>query len=101
MGKTRIAAKIWFRTIAAWVGITYFYYFLTWGTFSRLLAPNALTEFIESGYSHLEILLFGMFFGISFAWIHKLTDRTAMRKKPFGYITVSYTHLTLPTILRV
>lgn len=99
--KARIARKEWLSLIAAWIGITYFYFFLTWGTFSDLVVPNALTEYVEKGYSHLEILLFGVFFGASFAGINTLADNTYLRRKPFGYIILMKSLLYLLSIVLV
>lgn len=99
--KTKIVSKEWLYITVAWVGITYFYYFITWESFSHLLVPSYITEYLEKGYGHLEILLFGAFFGILFALINTFSDKTSIRKKPFGYIILIKSLLYLVSIVLV
>lgn len=86
--KSKIIFKEWLYIIIGWILITYFYYLLSvWGI-RHLMKDNVVTEYLDSGYAHLEIILLGLVFGTLFAFINTLTDRTRIRKKSFGAVII-------------
>jgi len=84
--KSRIILKEWLFTIIGWIVLLYFFIFISYWGLRHLLKENALTEYIDSGYIHLEIFLTAIVFGTLFAVINSLTDSSKMRKKSFGVI---------------
>lgn len=58
-----------------------------WGI-RHLMKQNVITEYLDSGYAHLEIVLLGVVFGTLFASINTLTDHTRIRKKSFGAVII-------------
>lgn len=64
----------------------YLYFFIAfWGS-GVYLAEGFIKEYSNSWYSHLEIILQSLFFGLLFASINSILDRTYLRKKSFGHI---------------
>lgn len=84
--KSKIIFKEWLFIIAAWVGILYLFIFISYWGLRHLLKENALTEYLDSGYIHLEILMTAIIFGALFAIINTLTDTSRMTRKSFGAI---------------
>jgi len=79
----------------------YLYNFLTvWGM-RHMLEDNALTAYYDTAYPHLEIFLQGIVFGVLFGFITTLTDRTGIRKKPFGTLILIRTGLYIVSFLIV
>ncbi|MHA1989214.1 MAG: adenylate/guanylate cyclase domain-containing protein, partial [Promethearchaeota archaeon] len=72
--------------IFAWIGILYLFIFISYWGLRHLLKESALTEYLDSGYVHLEILMTAIIFGALFAIINTLTDTSRMSKKSFGAI---------------
>ena len=84
--KLRIVFKDWLFIIIGWIVLLYFFIFISYWGLRHLLQKNALTNYIDSGYIHLEIFLTAIVFGTLFAVINSLTDSSKMRKKSFGAI---------------
>ena len=86
--KSKIIFKEWLYIIIGWILITYLYYLLSvWGI-RQFMKDNVITEYLDTGYAHLEIILLGVVFGTLFAFINTLTDKTRIRKKSFGAIII-------------
>jgi len=84
--KSKIIFKEWLFIITAWIGILYLLVFISYWGVRHLLKENAITEYLDSGYIHLEILMTAIIFGALFAIINSLTDTTRMRRRSFGAI---------------
>jgi adenylate cyclase len=50
------------------------------------MKENVITEYLDTGYAHLEILLLGVVFGTLFSFINAFLDRTKVGKKSFGAV---------------
>ena len=84
--KIRIQIKEWIFIILSWIGILYFYNIITiWG-YRNFLKENVITEYYDSGLVHVELILQGIVFGVLFALINSITDKTEIRKKSFGAV---------------
>lgn len=86
--KSRIVFKEWLFIIIGWIVLLYFFIFISYWGLRHLLQENALTEYIDSGYIHLEIFMTAIIFGTLFAVINYLTDSSQMRRKSFGAIII-------------
>ena len=84
--KSKIIFKEWAFIILAWIGSLYFLVFISYWGIRHLLKENAITEYVDSAYIHLEILMTAIIFGTLFAVINTITDTTQMRKRSFGAI---------------
>ena len=84
--KSKIIFKEWLFVIAAWIGILYLFIFISYWGLRHLLKESELTEYLDSGYIHLEILMTAIIFGALFAIINTLTDTSRMRRRSFGAI---------------
>ena len=84
--KSKIIFKEWAFIILAWIALLYFLVFITFWGIRHLLKENQITEYVDSGYIHLEILMTAIIFGALFAVINTLTDTTRMRRRSFGAI---------------
>jgi adenylate cyclase len=47
---------------------------------------NVLADYLSSGYQYLEATLFGIIFGIAFAYTNHLTSESKLRRRSFGKI---------------
>ena len=84
--KSKIVFKEWIFIIIGWILLMYLYNFITiWGM-RHMLQENALTDYYDSGWAHLELLIQGIVFGLLFGCINTLTDRTRLRRKSFGAV---------------
>ena len=97
--KSRIIFKEWLFVIAAWIGILYLFIFISYWGLRHLLKESALTEYLDSGYIHLEILMTAIIFGALFAIINTLTDTSRMRRRSFGAIILIRSALYLAAFL--
>ncbi len=97
--KSKIIFKEWLFVIAAWIGILYLFIFISYWGLRHLLKESALTEYLDSGYIHLEILMTAIIFGALFAIINTLTDTTRMRRSSFGAIILIRSALYLTAFL--
>ncbi len=97
--KSKIIFKEWLFVIAAWIGILYLFIFISYWGLRHLLKESALTDYLDSGYIHLEILLTAIIFGALFAIINTLTDTSRMRRRSFGAIIVIRSTLYLAAFL--
>ena len=97
--KSKIIFKEWLFIIAAWVGILYLFIFISYWGLRHLLKESALTEYLDSGYVHLEIIMTAIIFGALFGVINTLTDTTRMRRRSFGAIIIIRSALYLAAFL--
>ena len=97
--KSKIIFKEWLFVIAAWIGILYLFIFISYWGLRHLLKESELTEYLDSGYIHLEILMTAIIFGALFAIINTLTDTSRMRRRSFGAIILIRSALYLAAFL--
>lgn len=97
--KSKIIFKEWLYIIIGWIGILYFLIFISYWGLRHLLKESALTEYLDSGYIHLEIFMTAIIFGTLFATINTLTDTSRMRKKSFGAIIAIRSSLYIAAFL--
>ena len=97
--KSKIIFKEWLFVIGAWVGILYLFIFISYWGLRHLLKESPLTEYLDSGYIHLEIIMTAIIFGALFAIINTLTDTTRMRRRSFGAIILIRSALYLAAFL--
>jgi adenylate cyclase len=97
--KSKIIFKEWLFVIAAWIGILYLFIFISYWGLRHLLKESVITEYLDSGYIHLEILMTAIIFGALFAIINTLTDTTRMRRRSFGAIIIIRSTLYLVAFL--
>jgi adenylate cyclase len=97
--KSKIIFKEWLFIITAWIGILYLLVFISYWGIRHLLKENTITEYLDSGYIHLEILMTAIIFGALFAIINTLTDTTRMRRRSFGAIIIIRSALYLIAFL--
>jgi len=97
--KSKIIFKEWLFVIAAWIGILYLFIFISYWGIRHLLKENTITEYLDSGYIHLEIFMTAIIFGALFAIINTLTDTTRMRRRSFGAIIFIRSALYLAAFL--
>ena len=97
--KSKIIFKEWLFVIAAWIGILYFFIFISYWGLRHLLKQNPLIEYLDSGYIHLEIIMTAIIFGALFGIINTLSDRTHMRRRSFGAVIIIRSGLYLIAFL--
>ena len=84
--RARIQFKEWIFIILAWIAILYFYNLITiWG-YRSFMKENVITEYYDSGLVHIELIMQGIIFGVLFALINTITDKTEIRKRSFGAV---------------
>jgi adenylate cyclase len=71
----------------------YGYFFIAWWGLGDYLGEHAFEDYLNSGYIHLEMILQGTLFGLMFGLINIFTDRSIIRRKPFGAIILIKTLL--------
>ncbi len=81
-----LTLKNWALSILVWIAIVYFYGLLTVFAFKEYFAQNPITEYMYSGFFHLEIALTGSILGSLFFVVNRVTDIHALRRRPFGFI---------------
>lgn len=87
-GKLKIQLTEWFLIILGWILIMYFYNLISVWAYRHLMTDNFLTQYIDSGLIHIELLLQGIVFGSLFALINILTDKTRIRRHSFGHVII-------------
>ena len=87
-GKLKIQISEWLFITLGWILIMYFYNLLSVWAYRHLMTDNFLTQYIDSGLIHIELLLQGVVFGSLFALINTLTDKTRIRRYSFGHVIV-------------
>lgn len=93
--KSKIRFEEWLYIIIGWLAILYFLIFISYWGLRHLLKDSALTDYLDSGYIHLEIFMTAFIFGTLFVFINFLTDTSRMRRKSFGAIIVVRSSLYL------
>ncbi|NND08684.1 MAG: adenylate/guanylate cyclase domain-containing protein [Saprospiraceae bacterium] len=76
----------WLLSVMAWIAIVYFYALLTVFGFKGYFEQNPITEYMYSGFFHLEVVLTGVILGTLFTAVNRVTDFSVIRTKPFGLI---------------
>lgn len=84
--KLKIIYKEWLFVIASWIGLLYLFIFISYWGLRHLLRENPLTEYLDSGYIHLEIVLTAFVFGSLFEIVNILTDTTRISRISFGAV---------------
>lgn len=99
--KARVIYKEWLFIILAWMFLMYLYYFIAiYGT-AGYWKPGFMTNYVYSWKSHIELWLQGIFFGLMFALINHIFDKTVMRKRSFGFIVTAKSVLYMIAMLVV
>lgn len=81
---TKIFIKRWGLITLGWILIMYFYNMITvWG-YRHMMEDNVITEYVDSGNIHFELLIQGILFGSLFALIDKITDQRKIRRRSLG-----------------
>ena len=84
--KTKIVTIEWLFITLAWIGMYYFYFFISfWGP-SHFFHEGILKDYLSRWYVHIEMISGSILFGILFCFIDAISDRTAIRRKSFGKI---------------
>lgn len=83
---SKIRFKEWLYIVFGWLAILYFLLFISYWGLRHLLKDSALTDYLDSGYIHLEIFMTAFIFGTLFVFTNFLTDTSRMRRKSFGAI---------------
>lgn len=84
--KSKLVIREVIFIIVSFTLLMYFYYFITWWGLKPYLKPNLFGGYLDSGYAFLEIGIQGIVFGLLFALINIMLDRTRLRRKSFGTI---------------
>lgn len=89
MQKTsKIVFKEWIFIVVAFTVLMYFYVFISYFGLKHLMKETYISEYMRSGYIHLELMLTSVLFGSLFALINTLTDTSRMQKKSFGAVII-------------
>jgi len=97
--KSKIIFKEWAFIVIGWILLMYLYSFITiWGM-RDMMKVSVITEYYDSGYAHIELLLQGIVFGILFGVINTLSDRTKIRRQSFGAVILIRSGLYLLAFL--
>lgn len=84
--KSRLILRESVFTAVAFIIATYSYYFISiWGVQDQF-NEGPLKNYMGSPYVHVEILGFGLLFGLLIGVINRITDSPALRRKPVGLI---------------
>ena len=85
--KSRIIYKEWIFIIAAWLFLYYLYFIVAFWGMADFLKDGLLKEYLITWYIHLEMISGCILFGLLFNIINTITDKTAIRRRSFGYIS--------------
>lgn len=80
--KNKILYSEWIFVIVYWIVVFYLYYIYVFWGYGHLFVDNVLTQYVNSGYIHYEILIQSILFGLAFNLINTITDQTQIRLKP-------------------
>ena len=83
---TKSILSEWLFIILSITILMYFYYFLTWWSFSSYINSSVLGRYANSGYAFLEIGMQSIIIGIIFCLVNLLLNKTKLGRKSFGYI---------------
>jgi adenylate cyclase len=84
--KNRILYTEWIFVITYWIVVFYLYYvYIFWG-YGHLFKENALSQYFDSNYIHIEIIVQSVLFGLAFNLINTITDQTKIRRQPLWKI---------------
>jgi adenylate cyclase len=84
--KSKLNYKEWLYIIVAWIILYYLYLISAFWGMSDFLKEGLIKEYLGTPYIHLEIIMGAVLFGLLFNFINVVTDKTAIRRKSFGYI---------------
>ena len=81
----RINLKEWVLTVSAFTASFYLYSLFSYFGVENLIQEGLIKEYFDSNVWHLEVIIAGILFGTLFILINRLTERTAFRKRSFGF----------------
>ena len=85
--------------IVYWIVIFYLYYiYIFWG-YGHFFKENVLSQYVDSGYIHYEIMIQSILFGLAFNLINTITDQTKIRRKPLWKIILIKSIFYLAAVL--
>jgi adenylate cyclase len=84
--KNKILYSEWIFVLFYWFVIFYLYYIYVFWGYGHLFKQNILTEYVDSNYIHIEIIIQSILFGLAFNLINTITDKSQIRRKPLWKI---------------
>jgi adenylate cyclase len=105
--KVKTRYKEWLFIVFAWVFITNFFSWIVLvnlGLFMDITElkilgeENVLADYLSSGYQYLEATIFGIIFGLAFAYTNHLTSESRLRRKSFGKIILIQSSLYIAAL---
>ncbi len=93
--KNKIRVYEWVFIILSWIILTNLYSWLIIANFEvlinateieKVIKANVIASYMYSGYQYLEATLFGLIFGLAFAFLEHITDSRIIRRHSFGQI---------------
>lgn len=97
--KSKIIFKEWLFVIFAWLFLTYLFNLLPiWGV-SDLYKESVITDYIKSGYPHLEIFIQSVIIGLLFSLINHKVDNSKVIKRSFGAVILIKSFLYIFAII--
>ncbi len=91
--KTRLALHELFFIVVCNVALMYAYYFFTWWGLGVYLQPGIFSNYLDTWYIHLELIIQGVIFGLMFGLINFLVDITIIRRRSFSALILIKTLL--------
>ncbi len=93
--KTRLAIHEFIFIVICNVTLMYAYYFFTWWGLGAFLQPGIFSNYLDTWFIHLEIILEGILFGLMFGIINFFVDIAIFRRRSFG------AHILIKTLLYI
>ena len=91
--KTRLALHELIFIVVCNVLLMYAYYFFTWWGLGTYLRPGIFSDYLDTWYIHLELIIQGILFGLMFGLINFLVDITIIRRRSFSALILIKTFL--------
>lgn len=87
---TRLKSLVyeWLFVIISVTSLMFFYYIMSWWALEPYMADNIYTNYVDSKYAKIEILLQGIIFGLLFGVITLITNKEFIRKKSVWIIVL-------------
>lgn len=99
--RTRFHLQETLIAVGCWTALLYLYFVVAFYGPFHLYRDSASKAYVGGPLVHLEVLVEGALFGVFFALIHYLGERTALRRRPFGQMLLIKTTLYAAALLVV
>ena len=99
--KTRASLEEGAYTALAFTFAFYLYYGVAGWGLVEYMADGPFKSYVQSPAIHIEILMLGLVGGTLLAAVNRLSDRAALRRRPFGQIVLVRSGLYLGSMLTV